>query len=73
MTVTIDEKYFQAAAKCATDLGMSPELFIQSLIEKATRSFDEISAPVRQGFEAMSDDELDGLIDRAQKWARSSS
>jgi hypothetical protein len=73
MTLTIDEEHFQAAAKCATNLGMTPELFIQSLIEKATGSFDEICAPVRRGFESMTDDELDAQFDRATKWARSSS
>ena len=71
-TVILDEKHFDTAAKRARELGTTTEGYIQSLIDEAGRTFDEILAPVRKGFESSSDDELDALFDRALKTARKS-
>ena len=71
-TITLDERHFHAAAERARELGTTPEVYVQALIDQAGRSFDEILAPVRKGFEAMSDDEIEGLFDRATKSARAS-
>ncbi|HEY4328401.1 MAG TPA: hypothetical protein VGN88_01595 [Phycisphaerae bacterium] len=73
MTVTIDELHFNAAAKRAKDLGTTPEAYIESLIDHASKSFDDILAPIRKGFESMSDKDLDDLFDRAKKHARANS
>ena len=69
-TVKLDEVHFRVAAEKARVLGKTPEQYLQSLIDADSRSFDEILRPARKGFEAMSDEELDGLFDRAKKAAR---
>ena len=71
-TVTLDEKHFRQALERARELGLTPEAYIQSLIAQASRTFDEILEPIRRGFDAMSDDEVDRLFERAQKSARAS-
>jgi hypothetical protein len=50
--------------------GATLEQYLQLLIEADNQTFDEILEPVRQGFESMSDDELDGLLARAKKAAQ---
>ena len=69
-TITLDEKHFKTASEQARKLGTTPDAYVQSLIDEATRSFDEILAPVRKGFESIPDDELDAIFDRAKKAAR---
>ena len=69
--ITLDEPHFHAAAKRARDLGTTPQVYVQTLIDRAGRSIDEILAPVRKGFAHMSDEDLDALFDRAIKYARS--
>ena len=71
--IILDERHFHVAVERARELGTTPEVYVQALIDQAGRSFDEILAPVRKGFEAMSDDEIEELFDRATKSARSSS
>jgi len=70
-TVTLDESHFKVVRENARALGKTPEEYIRSLIDAAdARSFDDILKPVRQGFDAMGDEEIDDLFDRAQKAAR---
>jgi hypothetical protein len=69
-TVTLDEVHFKAAADKARALGKTPEQYVQLLIEADTRTFDEILDPVRAGFDSMSDDEVDALLERARRAAR---
>jgi hypothetical protein len=69
-TVTLDELHFKVVSDKARALGKTPEQYLQALIDADSRSFDEILQPVRQGFDTMSDDEIDELFDRARKAAR---
>ena len=68
--VALDEKHFRAAEQNARALGKTPEQYLQALIDADSRSFDEILHPIRSGFDQMSDEQLDGLFERAQKAAR---
>lgn len=70
-TITLDEKHFRAVEEKARQRGTTPQAYVHALIEEDNRTFDEILAPVHKGFEAMSDDDLDALFDRAQNHARS--
>jgi hypothetical protein len=72
-TINLDEPHFRIAVDKARALGTTPDRYLAALIDADTRSFDQILEPVRQGFESMNDDELDGLMDRAIKAARSTS
>ncbi|HEY8747727.1 MAG TPA: hypothetical protein VIM11_07125 [Tepidisphaeraceae bacterium] len=63
--VTLDEQHYQVAADKARSRGQTPEQYLQELIDADARTFDEILHPVRQGFESMSDEEVDGLWNRA--------
>ncbi len=67
--IILDEKHFQAATEKARSLGTTPERYIQSLIDAADLTFDEILAPVRQGFResGVTEDELDDAVNRARK------
>jgi len=69
-SVTLDKKHFQAASEKAKKLGTTPKAYIESLIEHANRSFDDILAPIRKGFEGMSDEDLDTLFQKANSAAR---
>jgi hypothetical protein len=69
-TVALDESHFRVAEENARALGKTPEQYLQALIDADSRSFDEILGPVRNGFDQMSDDQLDSLFQRAQKAAR---
>jgi hypothetical protein len=68
-TVILDQKHFKAAAAKARELGTTPAAYIESLIDSASRSFDEILAPVRADFRrsGMTEDELDVLVSGARK------
>ena len=69
-TVVLDEPHFKVVSEKARILGMTPEKYLQALIDADARSFDEILQPVRQGFGAMSDEQVDDLFERAQRAAR---
>jgi hypothetical protein len=68
-TITLDAEHFKAAADTARELGTTPAAYVQSLIDAATMSFDEILGPVRDGFRAdgMSEDELDEAVSEARQ------
>ena len=68
-TVTLRKRHFKAAAAKARALGMTPQAYIESLIDAAGMTFDEILAPVREDFRksGMSEDELDDLVTTARK------
>jgi hypothetical protein len=71
--VTLDEARFHAAEERARALGTTPDAYISNLIDTdllAAQSFDEMLAPVRQGFEHLSDEELDGLFVAARARAK---
>jgi hypothetical protein len=68
--ITLDEKHYLAAEEKARALGKTPEEYLHTLIDADSRSFDEILQPVREGFGQMSDEDIDDLLDRAQKAAR---
>ncbi|HWE96990.1 MAG TPA: hypothetical protein VG269_23715 [Tepidisphaeraceae bacterium] len=70
-TIILDEPHFRLALDKARSLGTTPGRYLAALIEADSRTFDQILEPVRKGFEAMSDNELDGLMDRAVNAARS--
>ena len=69
-TITIDERRFQSVAEKARAVGKSPEQYLEALIDADTRTFAQVLQPIRQGFESMTDEELDALFDRASKAAR---
>ena len=66
--IILDEKHFQAATEKARSLGTTPERYIQSLIDAADLTFDEILAPVREGFRqsGTTEEELDDVVNRAR-------
>jgi hypothetical protein len=68
-TITLDKRHFKAAAAKARALGTTPETFIESLIDAATLSFDEILAPVRKSFarSGVTEDELDEVVTKSRK------
>lgn len=67
-TIILDDRRFKAAEKKAHELGTTPEGFINSLIDAATLSFDEILAPVREAFAAsgVKEEELDAAVIEAR-------
>jgi hypothetical protein len=69
-TITLDESHFKAVSDKARAAGKTPEQYLQDLIDADNQTFDEILQPVREGFDSMTDDEVDDLLDRAQKAAR---
>jgi hypothetical protein len=71
-TITLDERHFKAAAAKARALGQTPARYIESLIDAATLTFDEILAPVREGYRASaaSEEALDAAVDAARKAIR---
>lgn len=71
-TVTLDEAHYRRAVEKARSLGKTPEQYVQELIDADGRTFDDILAPVREGFASMSDDELDDLFERARQATRES-
>jgi hypothetical protein len=71
--ITLDEGHFRAAQEQARAMGKTPEQYLQTLIEAASQTFDEILLPVRQGFDGMSDAEIEALFNRAKKAARGQS
>ena len=68
-TITLDKRHYKAAADKAREMGKTPETFIESLIDAATLTFDEVLAPVRKGFakSGVTEDELDEAVNEARK------
>lgn len=68
-TLTLDKRHFQAAVQKARELGKTPWTYIQSLIDAATLTLDEILSPVRKGFAAsgVTEDPLDEAVAQARK------
>jgi hypothetical protein len=60
----LDEEHFRAVEKKSRTLGKTPEQYIHALIDADRRSFDELLQPVRQGFDHVTDAEVDELSDR---------
>jgi hypothetical protein len=74
-TVTLDKRHFKAAAEKAKALGQTPQTFIETLIDAATSSFDEVLSTVRRAFakSGVTEDELDDAVCIARKAIRSRS
>lgn len=68
-TITLDKLHFTTAARKARELGKTPQSYIQSLIDAATLTLDEILLPVRTGFAAtgITEDQLDEAVTHARK------
>jgi hypothetical protein len=68
-TVTLDKRHYKAATEKAREMGKTPEMYIESLIDADTLSFDEILAPVRESFAkgGATEDELDGAVHDARR------
>lgn len=68
-TVTLDRRHFKAAAAKARERGQTPDIYIESLIDAATMTFDEMLAPVRKSFEesGVTAEELDAAVGLARK------
>jgi hypothetical protein len=68
ITITLDKRHFEAAEKKAHELGKTPKMFIESLIDAATLTFDEILAPTRERFakSGATEEELDEAIAEAR-------
>jgi len=71
-SIPLDEKHFKVAIEAAQQLGTTPQAYIESLIDQANLTYDEILAPARKGFEKVSDQQLDDLYDEALKSVRKS-
>lgn len=69
--IKLDETRFRTVSAKAQALGKTPEQYVESLIDSDNLTFDQILNPVRQGFDATSDQELDELFERARESARS--
>jgi hypothetical protein len=67
-TIVLDDRRFKAATKRAEELGTTPEDFINSLIDAATLTFDEILSPVREAFAASgsTENDLDDAVAEAR-------
>jgi len=68
-SITLDDRHYTAVAKKARELGTTPELYIHSLIDAATQTFDDILEPARRGFarDGVTEDELDDAVNSARK------
>jgi hypothetical protein len=67
-TITLDKRCYKAAADKARQMGRAPANFIESVIDAATLSFDEILAPVRKGFakSGVAEQELGQAVNEAR-------
>jgi hypothetical protein len=69
-SVILDEQHFRAAQDKARELGTTTDEFVSKLIDAehalAELSFDQLLAPVRKGFDHLTDDELDTLFKDAK-------
>jgi hypothetical protein len=69
--VSLDEKHFRVAEEKARALGKTPDEYVRQLIDidlLSDQSFDQLLAPVRKGFEHLSDVQLEALFADAKKW-----
>lgn len=69
-TIILDEQHYKTVVESAKSAGKTLEQFLHALIDAHARTFDEILDPARKGFDAMSDEDIDGLLDRARNAAR---
>ena len=71
--IQLDDKRFRVAKKRAKALGTTPDDLVNRLIDAEDAlgniSFDQLLAPVREGFKHLSDDQLDALFKGARKRA----
>jgi cyclopropane fatty-acyl-phospholipid synthase-like methyltransferase len=69
--VKLDEAHFRLAEEKARALGTTPDDFVSRLIDTEDALdqpyFDELLAPVREGFEHLKDDQLGALFADARK------
>jgi len=68
-TITLDEPHFKTAAKKARELGTTPQVYIQSLIDAANTGFDELLSPVRESFKqsGITEAQLEATVTEARK------
>ena len=68
-SVLLDKRHFLTVAEKARELGKTPQTYIESLIDAAALTFDEILLPVRKGFagSGVTEEELDTAVRRARK------
>lgn len=68
-TITLNKRHYKAAADKAREMGKTPAMYIESLIDADTLTFDEILAPVRESFAkgGATVDELDHAVNEARK------
>jgi hypothetical protein len=68
-TISLDERHFKTAVKQARSLGTTPQRYVQSLIDAASQTFDEILKPVRDDFRrsGLTEDQLDEVVSDARK------
>lgn len=69
-TVPLDSRRYKVVVTKAHELGTTPQRFVQTLIDAATSTFDEILAPVREQVRQRGIKPSD--IDRAVSQARRS-
>jgi hypothetical protein len=70
-SVILDDKHFQVVQDKARELGTTTDEFVSRLIDAeqalAELSFDQLLAPVRKGFDHLTDAELDTLFAGAKR------
>lgn len=64
-TVTLNKRHFKAAADKARQLGKTPQGYIESLIDAAATTFEDILRPVHKS--KVSEEDLDAAIAEARK------
>lgn len=70
-TIQLPTRTIQAIGDIAKEKGKSTEQFVYEVLETqilASKSFDEILAPIRQGFKesGMSEDEITAMFEKAR-------
>ena len=73
--VTLSKQHYTIAVQTARELDITPQAYIESLIDAADLTFDEILAPVRKSFAASgaTEEQLDKAVVQARKAIRSRS
>ena len=71
-TLTLDDQHFQTVAAKARELGTTPEGYVESLIDAANVSFDDLLAPAREGFRrsGATEEDLDAAVAEARRAIR---
>ncbi len=67
--VMLDKRHFKAVSEKARELGQTPQAYVESLIDAATLTFDEILAPIRRQFarSGVTEEELGEAVAQARK------